>query len=325
MPADYSRIHRLLKILTLIQAETGWTAAKLAAECGVTLRTLYRDMKMLEGAGIPYFHDTEKPGYRVHRDFFMPPVQLTFEESLALIALAEHVGGKEQIPFTRAAGRAISKVRSLLPPSLRDQLDKLDRHFTIKLAASGPTEGVQDVYDKVRQSITTHRALLCRYESLAPNSKQSPAFTFEPYTLFFGQRSWYVYGRHSRHQQVRCLKLNRFTQLALTDQKYRVPSNYRIEDHLGYAWRMIRGETRYDVELKFDPQFAETIADTQWHATQEIEWHPDRSITFRCKVDGLDEIVWWVLGMGPHCKVEHPQELARKVQDLAQSTAKLYP
>lgn len=324
MPADYSRIHRLLKILTLIQAKPGWTAEKLAKECGVTLRTIYRDMKALEGAGIPYFHDTENPGYRVRRDFFMPPVQLTLDESLALVALAEHIGGKEQVPMMRSAGRAVAKVRSLLPLSLRDQLDRLDNHVQIKLAASGPTEGVQDVYDHVRKAISTRRALLCAYESPGKTVNGSRPFAFEPYTLFFGQRAWYTYGRHSKHKEVRCLKLSRFTSVALTDHPYRVPKTFRVEDHLGLAWRMVRGEKRYDVEMRFDPQFAETIADTHWHSTQEIEWNPDRSITFRCQVDGLDEIVWWVLGMGPHCKVQAPGELAKRVAELAQTTHSLY-
>src|SRR5687768_3817454 len=107
MAADYSRIHRLLKILTLIQGTKGWTPARLAAECGVTQRTIFRDLEMLEGAGIPYFFDPETKGYSVRGDFFMPPVQMTLEESLALSALAEHVGGGEQVPFLKAAARAI--------------------------------------------------------------------------------------------------------------------------------------------------------------------------------------------------------------------------
>ena len=103
MAVDYSRIHRLLKILTLIQGGQGWTCKRLAQECGTTQRTIYRDLSMLEGAGIPYFYDAERKSYGIRRDFFMAPVELTLDESLALTALAEHIGGREQIPFTRAA------------------------------------------------------------------------------------------------------------------------------------------------------------------------------------------------------------------------------
>ena len=48
-----------------------------------------------------------------------------------------------------------------------------------------------------------------------------------------------------------------------------------------------------------------------------MDWHEDGSIAFRCTVDGLDEIVWWVLSMGPHCRVVKPAELAEWVVTLA--------
>jgi predicted DNA-binding transcriptional regulator YafY len=78
------------------------------------------------------------------------------------------------------------------------------------------------------------------------------------------------------------------------------------------------------VELHFDPEFAETIADTHWHSTQEVIWNDDQSITFKCKVDGLEEIVWWVLSMGPHCTVKKPKELIEQVRKLASEMVARY-
>ena len=320
MAADYSRIHRLLKILTLIQGSRGWTPARLADECGTTERTIFRDMKMLEGAGIPYFFDHETRGYGVRADFFMPPVHLTLDESLALAALAEHVGGGEQVPFTKPAGRAISKIRGVLPRAIRRELEQLDDRVAIKLAAANPPEAAQDVYDTMRQALTRKLCLRCVYESLAGasgRSKSSRPFLFKPYTLLFNQRAWYVIGHHGGHDEIRCLKLNRFTRTELTDHPYTPAKGFSLDGHLGYAWRMIRGKKRYAVELRFDADFAETVADTHWHPTQEVTWNDDGSITFRCRVDGLDEIVWWVLGYGPHCTVRKPAELAERVRELA--------
>ena len=45
---------------------------------------------------------------------------------------------------------------------------------------------------------------------------------------------------------------------------------------------------------------------------------------FRCKVDGLDEIVWWILSMGPHCVVNKPPELADWVRELAAGIVSQY-
>ncbi len=327
MAADYSRIHRLLKILTLIQGESGWTAKRLSLECGTTQRTIYRDLKMLEAAGIPYFYDEQSGGYAVRRDFFMPAVSLTLEESLALVALAEHIGGREQVPFTRAAAKAISKIRCSLPQGIQAELQKLDPHVAIQLAAANPPESSADVYDVVRTAIATRRTLRCQYESLSHEKEGTIAdelFTFAPYTLFFSQRAWYAVGRHSARRAVRCLKLSRFTRCQLTDDRYEIPADFSLARHLGNAWRMIRGDKSYRVELEFDREFAETIADTRWHATQEIIWNEDASISFHCTVDGLDEIVWWVLSMGPHCRVKKPKELAHRVRRLAEEMLRLY-
>src|SRR4051794_3292301 len=158
MAADYSRIHRLLKILTLIQGSKGWTTKRLAVECGTTERTIFRDLQMLQGAGIPYFYDAQEKCYAIRRDFFLPPVQLTLDESLALAALAEHVGEAEQIPFTKAAGRAITKIRGQLPAKIRQELEQIEDRVAIKLAASTPPEGMADVYETVRAALSARRA-----------------------------------------------------------------------------------------------------------------------------------------------------------------------
>lgn len=329
MAADYGRIHRLLKILMLIQGQEGWTASRLAAECQTTERNIYRDLKMLEGAGVPYAFDKETGGYIIRRDFFMPAVSLTFEESLALLALAEHVGGHEQIPFTRPAARAISKIRCNLPRKVQEELAKLDQRVAIQLAAANPPEATQDVYETVRAALANRTTLLCRYESAASSNAKSAKgngqFIFKPYTLFFGQRAWYSIGHHGAHNEVRCLKLGRFTQCKPTAQSYTVPKDFSMKTHLGNAWRMIRGKQSFEIELSFDAEFADTIADTHWHTTQEILWNPDSSITFRCKVDGLEEIVWWILSMGPHCRVIKPDALCQQVRKLAREVLELYP
>ncbi len=327
MSEKYGRIHRLLKILTLIQAETGWNAKRLAEEVGTTERNVYRDMQMIQGAGIPYYFDEDTQGYRVRRDFFMPPVELTFEESLALIVLAGEIGEKEQIPFTKAAARVVAKVKGRLPDKIRKELADLDQHIEVQLARASSEDGIQDVYDHVRSAISKRRALECSYESIANRDQDNgdtEVFRFEPYRLFFDQRAWYAVGLHHGRDEVRCLRLNRFSRITPTDTAYAIPDDFSMADRLGNAWRMIRGETTYKIELHFDAEFADTIASTHWHQTQTVEWLEDDSIRFRCEVDGLEEIVWWVLSMGPHCVVKQPPELIERVKDLVGRTIAHY-
>ena len=323
MSAKYSRVHRLLRILYLIDRETGWTAEKLADTCDVSTRNIYRDMEMIKQAGFHCFFDRKTGGYRVDRQLFMPPVELTLDEALALMALGEQIGGKGQIPFTSAAGRALSKIRGRLPAQMQRELDELDDHLEVRLPSTAPEDGADDVYEKVRTAITSRTALLCSYESRS-KSDDEETFYFEPYVLFFSQRAWYAVGFHRGRQSVRSLKLSRFTRLERTEDAYKIPARFSLDKYLGNAWRMIRGSKRYKVKIAFDAEFADNIAETNWHPTQEIDWLEDGSIHFNCEVDGLDEIVWWVLGMGPHARVIQPAELAERVADLARQVAERY-
>ena len=320
--AEYARLHRVLKILQLIQGQDGWTAGSLARDCGVNERTIYRDLGILQGAGIPFFFDEEKKCYRIRGDFFMKPIELKFDEALAIIALGEHIGQNAQIPFTQAAARAVAKIRTQLPERLRRELEAIDHHMVIRLGQAADQSETVDVYDKVQAAQASHTCLRCQYES---NEKgYTKPFMFKPYKLLFERRAWYVIGYHGAHDEVRCLKLNRFTRVESTDMHFDVPADFNLKKHFGNAWRMIRGKKRYEVELWFDPKFAENIADTHWHDTQEITWLDDGAISFKCKVDGLEEILWWVLSMGPNCKVIEPAELATRVKELAQQTAAVY-
>ncbi len=320
---SYTRVHRLLKLLTLIQSRADHNAASLANVCGVAERTIYRDIEQLVAAGITIDFDHAAGGYRIAGEFFLPPVQLTAEESLALSVLCEEIAGNEQITFLKPAWKAISKIEAQLPQSIRDDLAEIRGAVTIHTAKSAEPDGYKDVYDRVSEAIRRRVALECEYES-ASGSTDGERFHFEPYALFFCVRAWYAVGRHGGRNDIRSLKLNRFSALSLTEQSYELPEGFTIESHLGNAWRMLRGDTDHDVEIWFDPSFAATVSDTRWRPDQSFEEHEDGSVTFRCTVAGLDEIVWWVLSMGPHCVVKRPAELRSRVQELSVQTAGLY-
>ena len=250
------RIQRLMRIVTLVQAEGGWTAERLAEETGVAVRTLFRDIRDLRAAGVPIDVDEDaidpaQRGYRLTRGFLMPPVQLTLDESLALITLAQRIAESEQIPLTRAASTAVTKIRSQLPPKVGDMLRELDDHIAVRLAQTGPHDGIEDVSEKIREAITNRRALECKYEGVHDkDEKHTATFIFKPYTLLFCKRAWYAIGLHEGHGEIRTLKLVRFTSVQPTTRPYAIPDDFTLASHLGDAWTLVRGKPGYDVAIQ---------------------------------------------------------------------------
>lgn len=319
----YTRIHRLFKIITLIQSQSGWDARRLAQECEVNERTIYRDLEELEGVGVPYYFDEQSRGYRIRKDFFLPPVQLTPEEALSLAIICGEIAGKEQIAFLKPAWKALAKIEAHLPAGLQDEVEELGRQVAVRTAAASPPDGHGDVYDAVQQALGKGVSIRCRYDS-GSGRRDDQEFILRPWLLFFCVRAWYVVGHDGVHEEPRTFKLSRFTKIQLVDQPNDPPPDFTIEQYLGNAWRMIKGQPELEVEIWFDPSFAQTVGDTLWHRTQSFDWHDDGSATFRCTVSGLEEITWWALSMGPHCRVHAPAALAERVRDLAQRTAAVY-
>jgi predicted DNA-binding transcriptional regulator YafY len=322
MPADYSKVQRLLQIVTLLQSrEPGHNAKRLAAATKTTERSIYRDLEDLNAAGVPVEFDRKLKGYAIAGNFFLPPLSLQFDEALALIAMAEHVGGRNQVPHLKPAAAAAQKLRSQLAPHIRDQLSRTAAHVAIKLAAPATDENEGD-FEKISRAIELRWEVLVDYVSAKATGGEP--FRLRPYALLFNQRAWYVIGFSARHNAIRNFKLSRFTQVKATSTPYELPKTWSLDKHLGNAWRMIRGDRTHDVELHFKEDFADTVEETRWHKTQKTEPLDNGDLKFTATVDGLDEIVWWILSMGPNCKVIRPPELAERVKTLATEIAGQY-
>lgn len=315
-----AKVPRLLDLIALLQGGPARTAQQLAREMNVVVRTVRRYIRDLEDAKIPVYHDREAGGYRIRRDYFLKPVDLSLGEAVSLALLCEKIAVTRRIPNMSDAGRALSKIESILPLPLRRDMralaDRMDIH-----TARGEHDGQSSrFHDVIREALRTGTVLRAVYEPARPDAAPEE-FEFEPYALFFSVRAWYALGRHSKRRALRSLKLVRFRELAPTSQRYQVPASFSLEKHLGNAWRMMRGEKDHDIQLRFDADFAQGIAETFWHPTQRFTHHEDGTLTMTCRVSGLDEVVWWVLGMGPHCRVLAPAELRERVRDLAARTA----
>lgn len=320
-----SDLHRLLRIMMLIRARPDWTPTKLASEFEVSLRCIHRDIEKLHAVGVPIVYDHGRRGYTISGDFYFPPVQLTPDEALALTVLCEDVAGRGQIELLDPAYRALQKIEAQMPPSLREEVSRVMDHVAVRTARAAEHAPAMGTYELLRRAIADGRAVECAYAAAArgPAAPGAP-FLFEPYALYFNVRAWYAFGRHGGRGEVRCLKLSRMSAVTPTEQKYRIPAGFSLDDHLGNAWNMIRGKPDHAVELLVNADFADTVTDTRWHHTQQSTRNPDGSATLRFTVSGLDEIVWWILANGPHMRVVSPPELADRVRNLAADTAAMY-
>lgn len=97
------------------------TAAQLAEEQGVSVRTMYRDVQTLIGLGAPIDGEAGV-GYMLRPGFFMPPLMFSPEELEALVLGARWVQAQPDGGLAGAAKNALGKIATASPDDLRDRI-----------------------------------------------------------------------------------------------------------------------------------------------------------------------------------------------------------
>ena len=120
---------RLISILLLLQTRGRMTAAQLAEELEVSVRTVYRDMESLHVAGVPLYGDAgHAGGYQLLDGYRTRLTGLNADEAEALF-LAGVPGPAVELGLGPALAAAQLKLRAALPPELREQADRIASRF----------------------------------------------------------------------------------------------------------------------------------------------------------------------------------------------------
>lgn len=307
---NLKRITRLLKLLQTLQSGQAQNAKRLASACGVSRRTIFRDLETLREAGVPLEYDKEQDRYLIPNSFFLPPTNFTAEEALSVIALAGELGDDSGLPFYGPARQAALKLESSLPGPLREELRSMTRSIQIDSGQINTLSGVDEFYQQLVDAIAKRRVVRITYGSLT--EWETIDTKLRPYQMLFIKRSWYVIGRSSLHREVRTFNVGRIQSISMLRTKYSIPRSFSLEKHFGNAWVMIPGTgPDQEVVVRFASSVAKNVAEVVWHKTQRVTFLQDGSLEFRATVSGLDEIAWWVLGYGDLAEVLKPAKLRR--------------
>jgi len=317
-----SRIYRLLRLITMLQGRSGYTANDLARELEVSRRTIFRDLNMLEMAHIPYYYDAEQGGYRISGHFFLPPINLTLSEALAMLLLAGRTKGVKAMPLLSHGARAAVKLEGALPKVIRDHVGSVIDRMSISFGPVSRHEGLESMFDELSRAISARR--VCRIVYISFQERRQIVTNVRPSRLVFVSRAWYLIAYSLKHRQVRTFKLARIRKCTVTKRTFPPPRSAEPDDHFGDAWQMIPEGKLYDVHLRFAPKVAGNVAEVQWHHSQKVEWNDDGSAEFHVRVDGLGEIAWWILGYGDQVEVISPPTLRKKIAATAGAVALKY-
>jgi predicted DNA-binding transcriptional regulator YafY len=223
---ELPRLSRLTSILTILQTKRVITSTELAKKFGVSIRTIYRDIRALELAGIPIFTEEGK-GYSLVEGYRLPPVSFTEIEANALITSEHLVLANSDKSLVENFISAISKIKSVLRHDTKEKVNLLSNRIYVW---QGSVEEMQSKHLSTLQlAITNYNLVKIEYQTV--ENKVLSHRIVEPFGTFsFEKNIWLLVAWCRLRNDFRNFRIDNIKQIEVLNEKFEA-HNMTIEEY----------------------------------------------------------------------------------------------
>ena len=212
-----NRIDRISAILIQLQSRRVVKASDIAERFNISLRTVYRDVKTLEEAGIPLIGEAGV-GYSIMDGYRLPPVMFTREEATAFLTAEKFVEKLTDASTMANHKSAMYKIRAILKTTEKDMLEDMDGNIEVFKRVDNSVLMGNDYIQVILNSIVQKAILLMEY--FAHHSQEHTKREVEPVGIFFQDGYWHLVAYCRLRADYRDFRIDRIKSLHVTDKRF---------------------------------------------------------------------------------------------------------
>ena len=305
----------------------GVTIDELADKCGVTTRTIRRDLQALEEAGFPIYDDRSRDDGRTRwtingQAFKGLSAGLTLSELCALYFSRSLVESLAGTPFRDEVESAFAKLTAALTPHMQRFLDELPRVLATK---TQPSTAVQDPERRQIVARALEGTLHLRQATITYHSKSSDrvkTYDVHPYRLAYAQGALYLLAYVPEYGEVRTFAVERIQSLSLLDERF-TPIEELPDEAFPHSLGVHSGPPE-SVTIEFHPAVAEYVRGRAWHPSQQVRELDGGRLALSLEVCADRALQSWILSFGPFARVAAPAHLASEIAAQIEEARALY-
>jgi predicted DNA-binding transcriptional regulator YafY len=310
----YRPTARVLTVLELLQSRGSMTGAELARRLEVDIRTIRHYIETLIDLGIPVEARRGRYGaYRLRPGYKLPPLIFTEDEALALtlsLLVAKESGLAQVAP---AFDGALAKVERVLPATTRVRIQAVEQTVAFAGGATQPAPSGPTVL-ALCSAIQGGRRVLIGYRS---SQDEWTLRAYDPYGIAYHLGLWYTIGYCYLRQDQRLFRLDRITEIEVTNEVFFPPTNFHALEEVRRALATVKRQWRIEVWLQT------TLHDAQRRlqsANARVE-EKDGGVLFCVEVADLPWMARLLAGLGVPFRIYHPPELHDVMRQYAATLA----
>lgn len=224
---NISRLSRLTAILLKLQSRPFVAVEQLAKQFEVSKRTIYRDLRALEEAGVPIMKD-EQRGFGLVDGYMIPPVMFTESEANALIFGEKLIYKTKDESLIAEFGKAIEKIKSVLDNSEKEKVDFLAERTII--GKNWQDERTSNYLSLIQQALTNFTVLKMVYTKA--EATKSTERAVEPFAIYHNTaENWVLIAWCRLRKEFRNFRLDRIDQLHQMAEKFE-PHQLSMEEYV---------------------------------------------------------------------------------------------
>ena len=311
-----NRIDRLTAILIHLQSKKVVTAEEIASRFVISKRTVYRDIRALEEAGVPIGAEAGK-GYFIIDGYHLPPVMFTRDEAGALLVAEKLVEKLTDKSICEHYGAALFKIKSVLHDREKDYLDRIHRHVEVFSFAANPREEFPDhFFADILGALAQKKVINVDYLSLSKNELVRNR-TIEPLGICYYSMHWHLFAWCRLRKDFRDFRIDRIKGLQQLNEE--VQRDYP-EDLFRFFVDLYKQQDLIPVVVDFHKSLLPFIQQTRYYHGY-IEEKPLGDYTqMHFLTHSLDYISSWLITSRNLIRIVQPEDLQKivveKVKEL---------
>lgn len=300
------KLDRVTAILTQLQSKPLVRAQDLAEKFDVSIRTIYRDVKTLENAGIPIVGEAGN-GYSLMEGYKLPPIMFTKEEVLSFITAEKLMQKFSHQSLGNHYQMAMEKVRSVLRHSDKNLIHNIEKQIDVFSVHGNSGDSLKNVIPIILESIAEKTQLSIEYQTVDGRVTNR---TIEAVGIFFEFNFWYIMAYCILRKDFRQFRVDRIQQISKTQtpflQEYGQINDYR-KSHGNKVQAKLLVEKKIMAHLVNSKKYYGLI--------EEVETDQGMELTFETEwiSDGFPR---WLITFADYATVLEPESLRIRLNEL---------
>jgi len=284
------QVSRLFSIIYYLLDKKETTAKILAERLGVSVRTIYRDIDVLSGAGVPIYTNQGKGGgITLLDDFVLSKSVLTEKEQDEILLALQNLSAAQYPDINRI----LARLSSLFKKSDVNWIE-------VDFSPWGCDKRQEESFDLLKVAIMSNYVITFDYFN---NSGMKSTRRVEPVKLIFKDKAWYLKAYCYEREEYRSFKVTRMRNLQITEDIF----VKRNQEELQTIPKDNQFQGYIDIRLRISEAGAHRVYDD--FSEEEVVKNEDGSFTVNTSLPEGEWLLNYLLSYGPVIEELAPKSL----------------